>query len=568
MISSSGPRTQRFDLFSVLTGLMIFGVLFLIVLPIGRMIIQTFWVDGQLRLAEPFSVLANPWVGPVMYDTAILVVVSTAISVGLGSVLAWLNERTDANLGMIGRILPVTPLLLPSVALAIGWVFIAAPRVGFLNGLLGLVPWFGDAPLSVDIYTWSGLLWVYTIHNIPMVYLLVSAALQNFDPAIEEASKISGASNWRTFYKVSLPAIRPALVASALLIAISCLAIYSIPVIIATPAGIDLLPVRIVRLLTNEFPPRMGAAQVLSVFKLLVIAGLWMVYRRIAAGGNFMTTGGRSSGQARLSLGRWKWPARAIMIAYMACASVIPLIALVVVAFQPYWTPTINFGTFTLRHLHWVLGDDFTTSALRNSLLLSCGGATIAMVVSVLIAIYLLRRSGFLAQIADAALKIPAVVPHVVTAVGFLVTFSGPPFNLSGTILILLLAFLIMYIPPGSIAANAAVAQVGKDLREASYISGAGEGRTTLRVTVPLAFPGFLAGWTMVFVHMMGDLSASALLAGIGNPVIGFAILQIWETGSFNRLAAFSMLMCIIISLVVGGSMWVVSRSVRRYQLT
>src|SRR5690606_22703080 len=148
-------------------------------------------------------------------------------------------------------------------------------------------------------------------------------------------------------------------------------------------------------------------------------------------------------------------------------------------------------------------------------------------------------------------LKAPAVIPNIVIAVGFLITFAGPPFHLAGTVLLLLLAFVVMYVPPGSIAANAAIDQVGRDLQEASQVSGASEGRTTWRVTVPLAMPGLLAGWTMVFVHMMGDLSASALLAGVGNPVIGFAILLIWETGSFGTLAAFSAAMCVVIGLVV-----------------
>ena len=137
-------------------------------------------------------------------------------------------------------------------------------------------------------------------------------------------------------------------------------------------------------------------------------------------------------------------------------------------------------------------------------------------------------------------------------------TFSGSPFYMAGTLSLLLVAYIVIHIPPGSIAASAAATQVGADLREASYVAGAGEGRTVRRVVLPLMLPGLAAGWAMVFVHMMGDLSASALLAGLKNPVIGFAILEIWEMGSFGLLAAFSTVMCLVITSVVLLMLWLV----------
>jgi iron(III) transport system permease protein len=537
---------------------------FLVVFPLGRMLVRTFVVDGQFAPGQAGFLFVEPWLPGVLGNTFLVVAVSTVIAVTVGAVLAWINERTDANLGTLGFILPIIPLLIPNVALAIGWVFVAAPNVGFLNGWLALLP----APLNglqVNIYSWGGLIFVYALNGVPYVYLVVSAAFKNLDPALEEASRVSGAGLTRTLRRISLPAIRPAIVASSLLVVISGLGIYSIPAIIATTARVDLLTTRIVAMLTKDYPPQLVEAQVLGLMMLVFVGVLWAFQRKAASSGQFVTIGGRAAGSSRLPLGRWRWPARALMLAFIAASCVIPAAALLVVSLQPFWTPKIQLGNLTLHNFEQVLFvNRMTGNAFTNSLLLSGVGAAVGMAMAVLAAIYVAYRSNLLSRTIDLLVKAPAAFPNLVIAIAFLVSFSGAPFFLSGTALLLLLAFIVMYIPPGSIAANAAIGQVGRDLREASYVSGAGEGRTVTRIVLPLALPGIVAGWTIVFVHMMGDLSAAALLAGLRNPVIGFAILEIWETGSFGLLAAFAAIMCLVNLAVVGTMMLIVRASTRR----
>ncbi|WNJ88496.1 iron ABC transporter permease [Bosea sp. 685] len=535
----------------------------LIIYPLGRMFLSTLVPGGVPNMAALSSLLAQPWLLPVLGNTCLAVGVSTVFAVAIGAIFAWLNERTDANLGLFATLLPIIPLLLPSVALSIGWVFLAAPNVGLINGALARL--FGTDAAQLNIYGWVGLIWVYTIHGVPYAYLVVSSAIRNLDPALEEASLISGAGLLRTLMRISLPAIGPALAGSCLLVVISGLGTYSIPAIIATTAEIDVLPTKIVHLLVKDYPPHLADAQLLGLIMLLVVMGFWLLQRRLSKAGKFVSVGGRAAGSAPLPLGRWRRPARTLMWLYILVASILPIAALLLVSVQPYWSPVIDPARFTLLHFEQVLFvNRVTFAAFRNSLMLAGTGATIAMAIAILTAIYAAFRGGVLGRIVDVVIKSPATIPNLVISLAFLTTFSGAPFFLSGTLTILLIAFIVMYIPPGSIAAASALTQVGADLREASYIAGAGEGRTIRRIVLPIALPGFAAGWTLVFVHMMGDLSASALLAGVQTPVIGFAILTIWETGSFGLLAAFSTIMCLLNAVVVGAMLWFVrSRSVR-----
>ncbi|UFN48273.1 iron ABC transporter permease [Roseomonas sp. OT10] len=559
------PRRSRLVLpppYLLFSWLAIAGLAFLIVYPLGRMLLRTFLAEGALTAA--LGLFAEPWLPGVLANTAIVVLASTVLAVLAGGVLAWINERTDANLGGLGFILPVIPLLIPNVALAIGWVFVAAPQVGFLNGLLAALPAPFDS-LQTDIYGWTGLIFVYSLNGIPFVYLMLSAAFQNLDPALEEASRVSGAGLARTLWRVSLPAIAPSILASAILVVINGMGVYSIPAIIATHARIDLLTTRIVAMLTKDYPPNLVEAQMLGFLMLALVGLLWWVQVRASRAGQFVTLGGKASGSSRVPLGPWRWPARSLLLAFIAASCFIPAAALLLVSLQPFWTPSLSLSELTLYNFNEVLFvNRMTGNAFRNSLMLSAIGAAVGMLVAVLAAVQVTFRPGRASRVVDFLTRAPAAFPNLVIAIGILVSFSGAPFYLSGTALILLFAFVVMYLPPGSIAANAAVAQIGRDLREASAISGAGEGRTLARIVLPLALPGIVAGWTIVFVHMMGDLSAAALLAGLRNPVIGFAILEIWETGSFGLLAAFSLIMCLVNLVVVGSMMLLVRRSRRR----
>jgi iron(III) transport system permease protein len=293
---------------------------------------------------------------------------------------------------------------------------------------------------------------------------------------------------------------------------------------------------------------------VLGLINLVIVGSIWFVQRRFAASGQFVKLGGRASGARPIPLGAVKWPARTVALLYLACASLLPLAALVIVAFEPFWTPRIQASVLTLENFRTVLfKNDLTRTAFWNSIKLALAGATLATAITLVISIYTTRTKTLMARLVDGIVKAPATISALVISIGFLVTFSGPPFMLGGTLLLLLLAYVVIYMPSASIAVDAAVLQVGNDLIEASQISGAVDGRTVRKIILPLVVVGLTAGWSMVFVHIMGDLSASALLAAVGSPVVGYALLDVWESGSFTLLAAYATLICVAITVVVTG---------------
>ena len=557
----------RFSPLTVISYLVVGFFALLAIYPLTLVLVRLVYSDGRFDPTPLWLMVTQPDVGTLLFNTLAVVGASSVLALVIGSIMAWINERTDAGMGLISDALPLVPFLLPPIAGAIGWVLLLSDRAGLLNALLRYLLSFVGIEMRfgpLNIYSWSGLIFVYTVYAIPYVYLLVSAGLRNVDSSLEEQSRVCGNGLWKTMWLVTIPAVRPSLGASLLLLVWFGFALYSVPAVIGTGAQIEVLPVRLVNLLSFTYPPETARAVGLGMIVVLVVGAAWLVQARILAGGKHATVGGKGHRIARIELGRWRWVARTVVIAYILLAAVLPMIGLVLVTLNGFWTPNIKWAQLSLDTFREVLLEDaVTVTALKNSLLLGVVGATIGMAAAAIIALFVREKGSGFARTVDGLIKLPASISTIVLAVGFVLAFSGPPFNLNGTFAILLFAYLALYLPQGSVAADAAAAQVGRELTEASSISGAGPTRTLVRISLPLMMAGLAAGWALLFVRIIGDLTASAILAGTNNPVVGFRILEVYQGGSFATLAALSTALTLVSATIVVAMMALTRRTDR-----
>lgn len=554
-VSAAPAQTNLSSLlFEAANGLLALLMLLLVLYPIGAMFVRELLPEGMINIQAFRAVLSSPAFWDAAKNTVIVLAVSGSLSILIGTTFAWLNERTDAQMGFISKFLPVLPLLVPSVAMSVGWIFLAQETSGYLNvlfrGLAGLVGIeMTRGPLNIS--SWSGLIFVYTLHLVPFSYLIVSVAFRNLDPAYEEAARMSGAGRMRVFLRISSASVLPAIMSSALLVTIVGIAMYSVPVIIGSVARIDVLSVMTVNLVRGVYPPRIAEGVVISLILTTVVLGVWWLQRYMSGRQRHATIGGKAGGTSLVELGGWKWLARGVVLAFVAASTILPFAALLLVALQPFWSPTIDFSMLSLQHFEGLFTAGITKRALTTSLTLGVVGATIGMLIAAILMEYARDRGGWRATTVLGIVRLPGAVINVVLGVGFLIVLGAPPFNLQGTALILLLAYIVIYMPQAATAAGSAIEQVGGELIESARMAGAGKGRVFRRITLPLILPGLAAGWAMIFVVMVGDLTASALLAGTRNPVVGFVILDIWENGLYSALAALSALISIISTAAV-----------------
>jgi iron(III) transport system permease protein len=554
---------RRPDAFSALAWPIAIGLLLLILYPFAATLLRTFVVAGQLDLSPLGKVVADSAFHVAARNTIIILAVSGSAALVIGSAFAWLNERTDASIGAVSRLAPLIPLLIPSIALSIGWVLLAQPRAGFLNGFLrGGLDLIGveltQGPF--DIGTWPGLIFVYTISLVPYAYIVVAPALRNMDSSLEEASRMAGAGPLRTAMSVTLPAIRPALASAALLIVIIGITMFSIPRTIGLLSRVDTVSVYIVRL-TQESPSRLDEAVAVSLIMLVGLSLVWLAQRRLTMASRQVTISGKAGSGAVVRLGPLRWVARAVILLYLLLVSVMPFLALVVVALQPFWQASIDVTEFsTANFTDFLFGSNPRgRRALVSSLQLATLGATVLVTVAAIVMTYARQAGGAKANIISGLTKFPAAIPNLVIGVAILVALAGPPFRLGGTLMILLLGYVVAYIPQASIAAEVARGQVGQELMEASAMLGGTRARTFRRILLPLMRPGLAYGWALIFVMLVGDLTISAILSGPGNLVVGSIFLDIWDSGVFADLATLGTIVCVT-SLVVVGTVTSIGR--------
>ncbi|GAA1033680.1 iron ABC transporter permease [Virgisporangium ochraceum] len=563
----STAALARTSPFTVVGALVAGALAVLAVYPLLLVVVRPFWTgDGRFDVTPIRETLALPDLGTLLWHTAVVVGASTVAALLIGSALAWVNERTDARLGLLTDLVPLLPFLLPPIAGAVGWALLGSERSGYLN--LALRPVLSAVGIDLaegplNIHSWYGLVFVYTVYQVPYVFMMVSAGLRNLDATLEEQARVSGAGLFRVVRTVSLPAVRPALGAAALLMVWTGFGLFSVPAILAPQAGIDILSVRIVQLLSFTYPPQTGVAVGLNLVVMLVVTAVWYAQLRVLRAGRSATVGGRGATARPVRLGRWRWTVRAAMLGYLGLASVLPLGALVLVSLTGFWSDTIDWGRLSLDAFRRTFADIATREALLNSLLLGVVGATVATLAAAVISL-LIRRGGpgtrGVRLVVDAAIKFPPTLSHLVLAVGFALAFNGAPFWLGGTYWILLLAYVSMHMPQATTASDAAAAQVGRELTEASRVSGAPPGRTFLRIDLPLMAPGLLAGWALLFVTITGDISASAILAGTSNEVVGFRILEVFANGDYAMLGSLSIALVAVSAAVVLPVTWYARR--------
>lgn len=530
----------------------------LVVYPIVRMVGRTFFAEGAFDPDVITRTFTNPQFLPAALNTLYVVGAAAILALLLATIFAWLNERTDARMGWAATLFPVLPLLLPPIVLSIGWIFLGNKQAGLLNILLRTVMhWFGssitDGP--VNIATVPGLIFVYVLFLLPYAYLTISAAVRNIDPALEEASRVCGAGLIRTFRKVTAPAIMPALGSAFLLMLIVGISGYSMAATIGVAARTDLLSVHLIRLV-QSYPSHIDQATTIGLAVLVVLGAAWFLQKRLAHGEHSAQIAGRAS-RSLIRLSGWRWAARSAIVLYLLAASVIPLLTVLLVALQRYWSPDIDWSGLSFKNFADLFtGVSVAKRALQNSLLLGLTGATIGIAIATVLSLYAHRVRGWRGGVVDGVMKAPGAISHIVLGVAFIVAFAGAPFYYGGTVVILLLAYLVMYMPQASLAADTGVAQIPKDLVEASAMAGASQGRTVRRIVVPLILPALGAGWAMLFLVMVGDLTASALLSTTRSPVVGYVILEIWNNGTFAPLAALGAVLGLISAVVVGGVLY------------
>jgi iron(III) transport system permease protein len=547
----AAPRV-RLRLEHFVMGGAVLCLIVLVVLPLLSLLIGSLRGESGVSLENFGEVVTGRLYVTALKNSLILGAWTGLFSLVIGVALAWAVSRTDVPGKALIQVTASLSYLSPPFLTAIAFVYLFSPNAGLLNVLMRDV--LGLPFLTFNVFSMSGLVLVTVLHTFPFVYLLASSALLSVDASYEEAAQILGASKFRTAFSVTAPLVAPAILSGTLLAFVNAIALFGSQAIIGLPGRIVTLPTRIYALF--DYPPEYGLASALSlVFVVITVVALYL-QRAFLARRSYVTLAGKGARPQLMSLGRARWFVLGFAVAIFIVAIVLPYSTLIAVSFSKSWGLDFWKG-LTLANYNFILFEyNVTQRAIMNSLMLAIVAATIAVLLGAVIGWIDLRTRIPGRRLLDYASLVPLGLPGIVMAVALIQFWLAMPLALYGTLMILLLAYVGRYIPLGVRAANASLRQIDPSLEESAQILGASWLTTMREVTLPLIRPGLFAGWLLVFVPVIQELSASILLFSSSSITLAVAVYNLYETGYIEPVAA----LAIINMIIIGAAIFVANK--------
>ena len=470
----------------------------LCVLPL-LVVVSTAFDTG---LGQAWSLLWRPRVGELLRNTASLVVVTVALTTGLGIGTAWLVERTSLPGAKYWRVLMVAPLAVPAFVNSYAWVTVRPD----LEGLRGAVL-------------------VTTLSYFPFVFLPVAAVLRGLDQAMEDSSRSLGQGPWRTFFRAVLPQLRPAMLGGMLLVSLHLLSEFGVLAMLRFPTFTTAILEQFQVAFSNS------AGSVLALVLIALCLGLLTV-EALLRGTVRLARFGRGAARRALParLGRWTVPSLLAMTALTALSLGVPLGSLV------YW---LAAGSAQVDPAE-------VARTLGSTLGLGLGAGVVTVVAAFPIAWLIARRRSWLSVLVERATYVASSLPGVVIALA-LVTLSVKYANaVYQTSVVLVAAYAILFIPRAMVSIRAAMAHAPEELTDAARALGDSPWRAFRRVLLPLTLPGTLAGFAMVFIAVSTELTATLLLAPTGTQTLATAFWSASESIDYAGAAPYAAAMVLV----------------------
>lgn len=554
-------RERAFDL-SNLVWVVTAGILLLMVcVPLGWIFFASVHRDQDDRLSllnyvEAFSKAI--YLSPIR-NSLVLASAAAIIALLFGTFLSWAVSRTDMPGRNLIRTLVFAAFVTPSFLGAAAWTFLAAPNSGWLNR--GAVALFGAQRGPFNIYSLGGAIFVIGLYSYPYTFAFANNALETIPSEMERSAALLGANWWRITWRITLPLIRPALIAGALLSFLEALAEFGTPAFLLIPAGKQVITTQLY--LFFQFPTRPNLAAAYAIPLLLVTASLFWVQQRLLQRGRFTTLGGKGTPREPFQIGFWRWPLFVVCLLPPLLSLVLPYGALLLTSLSRAWGKGPVQENLTLEWYRWALVENSSArAAIQHSLLYAAAAATIATGLAMFTAFVTQRRLLRGARILAFVALAPFVVPGIILAIGFFLAYAKPPIVLYGTAWMLIVAFATRFLPIAYSGSETAIRSVDVELENAARTLGASALGAFRRITVPLLKRHLITTWLTAFIPSLRELSSAVFLFTPATAVMTNLIFDLSDGGNFEPVSALAVLMMVLTFGLIGIAYRLLGRGV------
>jgi len=535
-------------LMALLIGFMGFYVLY----PLVLIIINSF---NTATIAEPpvyglgawREAFSEPGIWRSLWNSVKIGVVLQVVALPMGIFISWLLARTNIAYGNALEFGFWISFFLPGLATTFGWMLLLDPSTGLINSWLRDLPFLSG--LNFDIYSFAGIIWVHLVSNgISTKVMLLTPAFRRMDASMEEASRMSGANALTTLLRITVPAMTPVIVVVFLLSVIRIFSSFEVELLLGVPWSFYVYSTKIVDLARQE-PPLVNQAAALGSVILVFLAAFIPLQRRLITRRQFTTVTGQFKPKI-IDLGVWRYPATAFVALVIFILDVVPLLSVLGGSFMTRFGFFNLPKTWTLEYWTTSLSDPRILQALQNTLIVAVSAGVVGALAFSLIGYVLVRTKLPGRSVLDSICWLPSAIPGVLSGLGLLWMFLGTPMfrPFYGTIVLLVIAQVLGGVTLATQILKANFVQLGKELEEASRMSGAGFWRTYLRVVFPLMAQTMVLVGVIKFMFAAQHNSAIILLATSETRTLSLLALDQVAAG-YREVASITIILITLLTL-------------------
>lgn len=532
-------------------------VLSALIVGLLAVVVWSTFVVGQprlgaaLTLANYADVLRSSLTWPALLNSLAVAVGTVAINLMIALPAAYLIHRTDLPWRRLFTTLMLVGVVIPGFLRAIGWILLLSPQIGVINQLLRAVVPAESGPLS--IYNLAGIIFVQGLMLAPLMFFAVAAALQAMNPDLEEAAAASGASTAQALWRVTLPLMRPAVLAAVIYTFMTAIAIFEIPALIGGPARIQTLATLMYSSIqTDAGVPRYGLAGVYGALLLVpALVSLYLYQRMLQQGDRYAVVTGKGYRPRIVPLGRWQPAALAFLLGYFTLSLFLPFLVLVWASLLPYiQVPSpAALAALNLNAYATVL-QALDARVLANTVLLVVSVGLLVAALSVVTSWVVVRTRFRGRRLIDTIAMLPHASPSIALAfaVGFLALALAGALPLYGSVAAIVIAHTVAFVSFGTRTANGALLQIHRELEEAAFTAGASAVTALRRIILPLVAPALIYTTIWVALLSLREVSMALFLQRPQNTVLSTQIWNYWMSTKTAEAAALGTMLVVVVA--------------------
>ena len=483
----------------------------------------------------------------ILVNTVTVAFGATVMALVFGFLTAWILNRTDVPGRRTLEQAMAIPYYVTPLLGAFAWSLLGAPESGFVNQLWRAA---GGTDAIIDITSPLGIAWVMALFEGSVAFVMIGAVMKSMDPSLEEASQVIGGGRWRTMLRITLPLVLPGVLGAAIYVFAEMLGSFSAALVLGTPNRFYVITTAMYQLV-SQYPPRIPLAAAMGVSLFAVMVVMLFIYRRVIARGSYVTVSGKAFRPRLMRVGRLRWPLFGVCASYVVLSVVLPMLTLAYASVQRIAVAFPKAANFTLEHYRTAASMNAVRTALTNSLLLGVLTATIGVLLTGLLA-WLIQRGRMPGRgLLEYVVMFPQAVPRLVFAFGMMWAWLVFPIPIYGTLWLLLIAYLTVFLPLGVRTITGVLVQLDRSLEECGQVCGAPWLYRLRTITMPLLRPGLLAAWLLLFIASVRELGASILLMGPNSKVLTPAIVEAWFGTSAELTAALALIQTLVVGLAM-----------------